>query len=167
MVCGGSKTIKLKSYCVGSVYHGEYKSKTHFFRLKFPRMIAFPNSPQYNVSLNINLLLLHKILIFLSIYNSMNCKFEPGLIFEAINKIEVSQQSLNCCSLLPSSLLVLRWWRFAATVWYKIIYSDCFHYDDDHYLPSRAWNSLDLKIRMTRSMAIRRVRSCGADKREW
>lgn len=35
------------------------------------------------------------------------------------------------------------------------------------YLPSKAWNSLDLKIRMTRSMAIRRVRSCGADKREW
>lgn len=36
----------------------------------------------------------------------------------------------------------------------------------DWYLPNKAWNNRDLKIRMTRSMAIRSVRSCGADNRE-
>lgn len=34
------------------------------------------------------------------------------------------------------------------------------------YLPNKAWNNRDLKIRMTRSMAMRSVRSCGADNRE-
>lgn len=34
-------------------------------------------------------------------------------------------------------------------------------------LPSNAWKSLDLNIRMTRSMALRRALSWGLDNREW
>lgn len=37
---------------------------------------------------------------------------------------------------------------------------------DEQNLPNNAWNNRDLKIRITRSIAIRNARSCGPPNRE-